>query len=303
MSQQTSWTDDNEHTLDMIRLNSVNLSERHYAKYQKYKRRLNYVKYPVIVMSAANAYAAIGLPLYLNQKYVSIGNTTVSFLVVIIVLLDIFMGTQNKLERELSKHVEFKQLGQQIFDVLSLDRIERKLDPVLFLDMKYKVYEVLADANDRIQKFKDVVLSQSEKFITSPIINKDDPIVQKLHRHWNILFQPVTFKLQGRKKDIESLDVVTTEEPNSDNTVEMTNIYEKTEKHLFSNFFRNPFQKIEEVKNEDEEALAEEKKEMEEKNEKELQENPQVVVREKREPTSPEVKSNKGFGMNFMAKK
>ena len=37
MSEPTTWTDSNEHTLDMIRLNSVNLSERHYTKYQIYK--------------------------------------------------------------------------------------------------------------------------------------------------------------------------------------------------------------------------------------------------------------------------
>ena len=84
MYHVNSWSDDNEHTLDMIRLNSVNLSEQHYSKYQEYKRRLNYVKYPVIAMSAVNVYAAVGLPQYVQQQYVSIGNATKSAVATVI---------------------------------------------------------------------------------------------------------------------------------------------------------------------------------------------------------------------------
>ena len=275
MSHTNSWSDDNEHTLDMIRLNSVSLSEQHYSKYQQYKRRLNYVKYPVIAMSAVNAYAAVGLPLYMKQQYVSIGNTTVSFLVVIIVLLDMFMGTQKKLEGELTKYIEYKSIGKQIYEVLSINKPDRKIDAKLFLDMKFKLYETLADTNDRIMKFKDVVLSQSEKFINTPVINKDDPMIQKLHSHWNILFQPITYKLQSlklKKKDVENQVEVA-----EDTIDKIEDLYEKKENHLFSNFFMNPFK-----------TLGKDEEEEENKNEtNKSSETTGYVLREPTSPTSP----------------
>mgnify|MGYP001063207800 CR=1 FL=1 len=290
MSQANSWSDDNEHTLDMIRLNSVNLSEQHYSKYQQYKQRLNYVKYPVIVMSAVNAYAAVGLPLYMQQQYVSIGNTTVSFLVVIIVLLDMCMGTQKKLEGELTKYIEYKSIGKQIYEVLSLNKNDRKIDAKLFLDMKYKLYETLADTNERIMKFKDVVLSQSEKFINTPVINKDDPMIQKLHSHWNILFQPITYKLQSiklKKNDVENQATIA-----EDTIDEIADLYGKKENHLFSNFFINPFK-----------TLGKDDEGEERKDETTKDDNgPSYTVREPTSPTSPDSKSDKKFGMTFMAK-
>ena len=292
MSHTNSWSDDNEHTLDMIRLNSVNLSEQHYSKYQQYKRRLNYVKYPVIVMSAVNAYAAVGLPLYMKQQYVSIGNTTVSFLVVIIVLLDMFMGTQKKLEGELTKYIEYKSIGKQIYEVLSINKPDRKIDAKLFLDMKFKLYETLADTNDRIMKFKDVVLSQSEKFINTPVINKDDPMIQKLHSHWNILFQPITYKLQSlklKKKDVEN-QVEATE----DTIDKIEDLYEKKENHLFSNFFMNPFKTL--GKDDDDET---EEGKVETNN---ANGSGGYVLREPTSPTSPTNTESKKFGMTFMAK-
>ena len=290
MSHTNSWSDDNEHTLDMIRLNSVNLSEQHYSKYQQYKRRLNYVKYPVIAMSAVNAYAAVGLPLYMKQQYVSIGNTTVSFLVVIIVLLDMFMGTQKKLEGELTKYIEYKSIGKQIYEVLSINKPDRKIDAKLFLDMKFKLYETLADTNDRIMKFKDVVLSQSEKFINTPVINKDDPMIQKLHSHWNILFQPITYKLQSlklKKKDVENQVEVA-----EDTIDKIEDLYEKKENHLFSNFFMNPFK-----------TIGKDEEEEENKNEtNKSSETTGYVLREPTSPTSPTSTESKKFGMTFMAK-
>jgi len=298
MYHVNSWSDDNEHTLDMIRLNSVNLSEQHYSKYQEYKRRLNYVKYPVIAMSAVNVYAAVGLPQYVQQQYVSIGNATISSLVVLVVLLDLLMGTQSKLEKEIVKYIEYKQIGKQIYEVLALEKVERKLDAKMFLDMKYTLYESLAETNELITKFKDIVLSRSEKFINSPIMNKDDPMVQKLHNHWNILFQPSTFQLKSieneKEKDVESqVDVGLSESKG------IEEIYEKKESHLFSNFFKNPFKALLPA---GEETETEAEAEKDTKTETEKPKDDMKVEFIEREPTSPETKSDKKLGMNFMSK-
>lgn len=334
MSEPTTWTDSNEHTLDMIRLNSVNLSERHYTKYQIYKNRMKMVKYPVLGLSVVNTYAVLGMTQYVDQHYVTVGSAILSCLIAAIILADILSNNQKKLEGELARYIEYKDIGRQIYETLSLDRLERKVDPQTFLNMKYKAYDALSETNNRIQKFKDVVLTEAENFMSMPLLNKDDPLVQKLHRHWGILSQPVTLRLKGRKKttDIES-QVVQTEEPEKE--LEMTSIYEKSdpETSWVANFFQNPFKGLlTRSKSEEGEGEADGKGEAGAKAEGEGEgdgkakpESESPVAEEKTpeqkaedaaapvtakdyevkevakpsEPTSPE---SKKFGMNFMAK-
>lgn len=301
---QNEWSDQHEHTLDMIRLNSANLSEHHYTKYEQYKRRLNYVKYPVIGMSAVNAYAALGLPQYISQQYVSIGNTVVSFAVVIIVLLDLFLGTQKKIEDELTKYIEYKHIGKDIYEVLKMDRENRKIDPGMFLTMKYKLYETLSDSNEKIMKFKDYVVSKTDDFMSLPMLKKDDPIVQKLHKHWNILFQPITLKLQEivKPQESETQEETSSTGTNTTDIGKLEDIYHMSEEyfHKFSQYVKNPFEKIgQRLKQTKEDKPSEEKKDPESGESKiELTENPAKV-----EPTSPKSpESEKKFTMNFMNK-
>lgn len=319
MSEPTTWTDSNEHTLDMIRLNSVNLSERHYTKYQIYKNRMKMVKYPVLGLSVVNTYAVLGMTQYLDQHYVTVGSAILSCLIAAIILADILSNNQKKLEGELARYIEYKDIGRQIYETLSLDRLERKVDPQTFLNMKYKAYDALSETNNRIQRFKDVVLTEAENFMSMPLLNKDDPLVQKLHRHWGILSQPVTLRLKGRKKttDIES-QVVQTEEP------ELTSIYEKSdpETSWVANFFQNPFKglltrsKSEEGDGEadgkgDGEAGAKPESEAPVAEEKTPEQKPEEAapvtakdyeVKEVAKPSEPTSPDNKKFGMNFMAK-
>lgn len=331
MSEPTTWTDSNEHTLDMIRLNSVNLSERHYTKYQIYKNRMKMVKYPVLGLSVVNTYVVLGMTQYLDQHYVTVGSAILSCLIAAIILADILSNNQKKLEGELARYIEYKDIGRQIYDTLSLDRLERKVDPQTFLNMKYKAYDALSETNNRIQKFKDVILTEAENFMSMPLLNKDDPLVQKLHRHWGILSQPVTLRLKGRKKttDIES-QVVQTEEPEKE--LEMTSIYEKSdpETSWVSNFFQNPFKglltrsKSEEGEGDGEgdgkagaegeakadlgaksegDAPVKEEKTPEQKTEAAAPVTAKdYEVKEVAKPSEPTSPDSKKFGMNFMAK-
>lgn len=326
MSEPTTWTDSNEHTLDMIRLNSVNLSERHYTKYQIYKNRMKMVKYPVLGLSVVNTYAVLGMTQYVDQHYVTVGSAILSCLIAAIILADILSNNQKKLEGELARYIEYKDIGRQIYETLSLDRLERKVDPQTFLNMKYKAYDALSETNNRIQRFKDVVLTEAENFMSMPLLNKDDPLVQKLHRHWGILSQPVTLRLKGRKKttDIES-QVVQTEEP------ELTSIYEKSdpETSWVANFFQNPFKglltrsKSEEGDGEagakpeadgegeaDGKAKTEGETPVAEENAPEQKTEDAVApvtakdyeVKEVAKPSEPTSPESKKFGMNFMTK-
>jgi archaellum component FlaC len=306
-NQYNEWTDDNEHTLDMIRLNSVNLSERHLAKYQQYRKRLNYVKYPVILVSAANAYVALGLPRYVDQQYISLANSIVSFAIVFIVIVDMLMGTQKKIEGELLKFMEFKNIGKQIYEVLSLDRLERKIDPKLFLQMNFKSYEELTDKSDWIQQFKEAVLSQPDTFLAKPSLNLEhNNIIQKLYDDWNILFQPKLYKLKQQNanifkqlpmKEIQSIVEDVKEEIPSDFNI--SDFYSKPFHNPFSyDFYLNPFMKAK-TKLDTPTLSTDENTEnvnVEHKS-NDIESNAQ-----KPEMVSSEVKSEKKFSMNFLSK-
>lgn len=277
------WNQDNEHTLDLIRLNSVNLSERHFDKYQKLKKRVNGIKVPFAVMSVANIFLVAGLPQYVEQKYANGASVTLSVLMLFILLVDRCLNTQHKLETELMKHVQYQTIGKQIYDVLSIERIQRNLDPQIFLDLHYKAYDKLTETSDWIQRFKDVVISKTDRFMTSPIVKTTDPVVQKLHDHWNILFQPKTFKNINVNylKSLQEKDLEKQDQSSDENSEELPDLYPKP---FHMNFFKNPFAKAE-VAGED----AEESKEVE-----------MAKPEEPASPTSPETK--KKFGMTFMAK-
>ena len=72
------WTESIERILDKMRINCVNLSEYHMFKYRRYKRYLLFFRIPIIVLSGANVFSAVGLQSYLSQPSISIINSIFS---------------------------------------------------------------------------------------------------------------------------------------------------------------------------------------------------------------------------------
>jgi hypothetical protein len=95
------WSDRIEHILDMVRLNCVHLSEYHNYKYQLYKTRLSYFRVPLIILSAVNAYIAIGLNAYVKQSIISTTNGVISLFCGIITSVELFLNIQKRMESEL----------------------------------------------------------------------------------------------------------------------------------------------------------------------------------------------------------
>ena len=252
MNVKLEWNDSIEHTLDMIRLNCVNLSEYHQERYNAYKSRTNMYRVPVFLFSSANAYAALGIRKYLSQAYISDINCGVSVLIALIVVVQYLMSYQKQTEEELIKFKEYYTLSAQIFKILNIDRAERKIDGNLFLQEKFGKYQELVSTSDVIQDYKDGLLEQPDNMITKYIADTKElnDISKYLFDHWNILYQPKLYALKKQNANVlkylretwnSTFDKKENEEEGKD--VENQNIEEgkKEEKELVENPFYNPF--------------------------------------------------------------
>jgi len=243
------WTDSIEHTLDMIRLNCVNLSEYHQEKYDLYKSRSNLYTFPVLIISAGNAYVALGIQKYLKQMYISDINCGASVLIVIIIIIQFLLNYQNHMEEQLLKFKEYYFLSAQIFNILSIDRSERKVDGKFFLNDKFAKYEELVKTSDIIQLFKDDALIQPDGLITKYVIDTKDMNDKSkyLFDHWNILYQPKLYALKKKNANI----LKNLREPTSKNKTDITAVSGESseekpldpdeEQQILDNPFYNPF--------------------------------------------------------------
>jgi hypothetical protein len=198
------WTDSIEHTLDMIRLNCVNLSEHHKQQYEICKSRSTMNRVPIFLLTSANAYAAIGLDSYLKQQYISDINCGVSVFIALLIVIQAFLQYQTKMENELVKFKEYYLLSTKIFKMLSTPREDRKTDGKMFLDEMFTKYEEMVANSDLIEQFKESLLESPDDLMTEPVIDKGDynSVCSKLSDHWNILYQPKLYLMKKKNASI-----------------------------------------------------------------------------------------------------
>jgi hypothetical protein len=197
------WSDRIEHILDMVRLNCVHLSEYHNYKYQLYKNRLSYFRVPLIVLSAVNAYIAIGLNTYVKQSVISTTNGVISLFCGIITSIELFLNIQKRMENELLSHKQFYLLSVQIFKIISIDRSKRKMDGKTFLDNQFSEYEkLIQNSYEMDSHFKGDLLTQPDPLIYD-VTNDSKPrsgsiqyIVDQLSNFYN----PKIHQLRKRNK-------------------------------------------------------------------------------------------------------
>ena len=249
MNVKLEWNDNIEHTLDMIRLNCVNLSEYHQQRYNVYRSRSNMYRVPVFLLSAANAYAALGIRKYLSQPHISDINCGVSVLIAVIVVVQFLLSYQKQTEEELIRFKEYYTLSAQIFKVLNIDRVERKIDGNLFLQEKFGKYQELVSGSDIIQQYKDGLLEQPDNMITNYTIDAKNEMSKYLFDHWNILYQPKLYALKKQNANVLKFLRETwkstfdkTDDNDKENEKDVENQSEKKEENkILENPFYNPF--------------------------------------------------------------
>lgn len=174
-TNQYGWTKRIEKVLDMVRVHCSNLSDYHNYKYQNYKSRLLYFRVPLIVLSAINAFAAVGLQPYMKQTSISTMNSSISLICGVITSVELFLNIQKKMESELSSHKDYYILSVQIFKVISMDRSQRKIDGRTFLDSKFAEYEkLIQNSNVSTNDFSGDVFTQPK--LLSSNVDKQESV-------------------------------------------------------------------------------------------------------------------------------
>lgn len=205
------WTTRIEKVLDMVRVNCSTLSDYHSYKYQQYKKQLTYFRVPLIVFSAINAFAAIGLQPYMRQPSISTMNSAISLFCGVLTSIELFLNIQKKMESELSSHKDYYILSVQIFKVISMDRAQRKMDGRAFLDSKFSEYEKLVQSsNVSTNDFANDMFAQPTLFLenrnaesnenSNSFLNKIPNIPNMLFSGIHHIYNPKLHQIKQKRK-------------------------------------------------------------------------------------------------------
>lgn len=202
-----NWTKRIEKMLDMIRVNCSILGDYHSYKYQRYKKMLTYFRIPLIVLSAFNAFAAIGLQQYTSQRTISTINGTISLFCGILTSVELFLNVQKKMELELSTYKDYYILSVQIFKVISIDRNQRKIDGREFLDSIFMEYEKLIQTSNVITNesindmFSQSALFLQKKEIDRSHITKIMGVPNELYSALYSVYNPKLHKIKSKQNN------------------------------------------------------------------------------------------------------
>ena len=195
-----SWENstDTERILEKIRVNSVQMSNSHKAKYFTFKRLIKWFKLPTIVLSSCGSVSSVGLTNYLDQQHISVLVCGLALFVSILNSIEMFLKINESMEQELETSKQFYNLSINIQKTLLLDRENRTVEASVFLERSYSEYVKLMEQSNLLLNVQDNLTeipkkmssikkllqtkksdssnnsSSSSSSTQSPIPNKDD---------------------------------------------------------------------------------------------------------------------------------
>jgi hypothetical protein len=161
------WSSDIEDILQRIHDNATLMSKYHKRNYLSLKGTLVYFRIPLIILGGANSVFAVGLTAYLEQQSVSLINCILSLICAIITSVELFLGIQAGMERELTSQREYYLMAVDIQSVLSLDRRHRSVNGKRYLEKILSDYNKLFSDSEVIQ----TTLSDKLVFIQGAVVN------------------------------------------------------------------------------------------------------------------------------------
>ena len=189
---------DTEKILEKIRVNSVQMSNSHKAKYFTFKRLIKWFKVPTIVLSSIGSVSSVGLTSYLDQQHISVLVCGLALFVSILNSIEMFLKINESMEQELEHSKLFYNLSINIQKTLLLDRENRSVEASVFLERSYSEYVKLMEQSNLLLNVQDNLTeipkkmssikkllqtkksdssnhsSSSSSSTQSPIPNKDD---------------------------------------------------------------------------------------------------------------------------------
>ena len=147
-----NWSEEQESILEKIRINCIVLAETHRRAFFDYKNLSKLFDIPVIIISTLSASFSVGNQSYLPQHLISTTTCSISMLVASLSSIKLYLNLdQNlKLESELSK--QFNLLSLDIFKILHLNKTDRSIDGLIYLNKKYTNYCHLIEQSNLLRK-------------------------------------------------------------------------------------------------------------------------------------------------------
>lgn len=186
------WTETGEKALNTIKVNAKQLSEKYLEEYNSFKNWLMLINAPLVLLSAANAYAIIELDSLSHT--IQMASAGSSILIATIIGGEMCLGVQKRLENSYARYKDFDNLKEDISGVLTLERDERKIDANDFLSNMFKKYQQLTEEDKYITKFAGNVKSFAS--------DRTEDMQSFLEDHWNILFRPQFRKIKHKNEKV-----------------------------------------------------------------------------------------------------
>jgi hypothetical protein len=153
------WSADVEDILERIHDNSNVMSKYHKRNYLSLKGTLVYFRIPLIILGGLNSVFAVGMTRYIAQPIVSLLNCLLSLVCAIITSVELFLGIQAGMERELISQREYYLMAVDIQSVLSLERHHRSVNGKRYLD------KILSDYNKLFSDSEVITTTLQDKLV------------------------------------------------------------------------------------------------------------------------------------------
>jgi hypothetical protein len=135
-----TWGTPIDSLLDKIRLNCVQLTNRHIKNHLYYKGASAYFEVPTIILSVFAGSFSVGSDPFLHQELISVVNCIISMIITILTSVKLYMKIAESASQEQELAISFKSLALDIFKTLSLPEDKRGIDGMVYLNKIYGKY-------------------------------------------------------------------------------------------------------------------------------------------------------------------
>lgn len=146
------WTNDIENLLEKIRKNSIILSHHHKKFYNYLKEKLKYFRIPIIILGSINTVLSISLEQF--TEWASVIICGINLILTIISSIEMFLNIQKQMENNYILQRDFYLLSIDIFKFLQLNRVNRTVKGIEFLNKCFDEYNRLFQLST-LQNIKD----------------------------------------------------------------------------------------------------------------------------------------------------
>lgn len=160
-----NWSDDIELILKSIHISCLMYAHNHKKRYFYLKGYLKYFRIPTIVISGVNSVCSVGLQPYVEQEHISILTCALALICGIIASIESYLQIQASTESDLIAAKDFQLLAADIYKMLTLDRENRGVSGISYLDEKFGIYCKFIEGSQPLdKKVRDFLqLVQTEK--------------------------------------------------------------------------------------------------------------------------------------------